>query len=82
MGIERNGRQRRFIARETLYEYIEEEQVWVWDGEEEVPCPLYGLEVSKLVGEFGDNGKVVLEAVDNDFSVGLAELRKRGGAFE
>ena len=36
-----------------------------------------GLEVRELVDEFGDGGEVVLEAIEDDLSVGLGELRER-----
>lgn len=38
----------------------------------------YGFEVRELVGELGDGSKVVLEAMEDDLSVGLVQLRDRG----
>lgn len=75
VGIQRNGGKRRFVGGEALEEDVEEEEIGVGDGEEEVTCPAYGLEVGELVGELGEEGEVVLEAVDDGLSVGLAELR-------
>lgn len=77
MGIHRHGGHRRIIAGEASNEDVEEEEVRVGDGEEEGMRAPHGLEVREPVGEFGDGGEVVLEAIEDDLSVRLGELRER-----
>lgn len=49
MGIERNG----MGIREAFDEDVEEEEIGVRDGEEDVTCVRRGVEVEEPVGEFG-----------------------------
>ncbi|KAL4334562.1 hypothetical protein GQ457_07G041520 [Hibiscus cannabinus] len=71
MGIERDG----MGVREAFDDDVEEEEIGVWDGEEEVTCVGGGLEVEEPVGEFSNGGEVILEAVEDD----LGEMRNSGG---
>lgn len=82
VGVERNGGGRRVVVREGLEEDVEEEEVGVGDGEEEVVSAAKGVEVGEPVGELGEEGEVVLEALDDGLRVGLAQLGDGGGALQ
>jgi hypothetical protein len=82
MGVKRNGRGRRVISREAFNEDVEEKKVGFWGREEEEACVVYGFEVRELVGEFGEGGKVVVEAMENDLGVGLGDVRESGGLVQ
>ncbi|KAK8512187.1 hypothetical protein V6N13_097149 [Hibiscus sabdariffa] len=78
MGIERDG----MDVREAFDKDVEEEEIWVWDGEEEMMCVGGGLEIEEPVGEFSNGGEVILEAIKDDLGVGLGEMRNSGGFLE
>ncbi|KAF5742094.1 hypothetical protein HS088_TW09G00135 [Tripterygium wilfordii] len=70
------------ILRETLNEDVEEEKVGTWNRKEEVACLARCLEVEELVSELGDDGDVMSEAVEDELSVGLGEVRERTGSVQ
>ncbi|KAK8561571.1 hypothetical protein V6N13_149261 [Hibiscus sabdariffa] len=69
-------------VREAFDEDVEEEEIRVWNGEEEVTCVGVDLEVEELVGEFSNGGDVILEAVKDDLGVNLGEMKNSGGFLE
>ncbi|KAK8644796.1 hypothetical protein V6N13_118665 [Hibiscus sabdariffa] len=77
MGIERDG-----MGVREFDEDVEEEEIGVWGGEEELTCVGGGLEVEEPVGEFSNGGDVILEAVEDDLGVGLGGMRNSGGFLE
>lgn len=82
MGIEQNGRLRRVVGGKAFDEDVKEEKVGFGGGEKETAGVVDGLEVGELVSEFGEGGKVVVLAVEDDLGVGLREVGESGGLVE
>lgn len=57
-----------------LEENVEEEEIRVGDGEEKGMRLAYCFDVRELVGKLGDDGDVVLEAMEDALSVGLKQV--------
>lgn len=82
MGKERNRGKRGFIVGEATNKDVEEEDVGVSDGEKEATRVAHGAEIRELVGEFGDQCEIILEAMNGDLSVGLGKVGESRGSAE
>jgi hypothetical protein len=82
MGIEQNGRRRRVVGDDAFDEDVAEEKVGLGGGEKEAAGVVDGPEVGELVGELGEGGEVVVEAVEDDLGVGLREVGETSGLVE
>lgn len=79
VGVEGNGRGRGGVGGETSDEDVEEEDVRFRNGEEEGTRVARGAKLEQLLCELGDGGEVRIDAIENELSVGLSQVREGAG---